>query len=271
MTTGHLDATRLAEHVEGLLAPEEAAAVEAHLRECDTCQATAADLVSVSAMLADAPATLPVPEHVAARLDRALDEEAAPEPEPAPVVELSWFRRRAPQLLAAAATVGVLGFAGWVVASGGAGGDDSEEGAATVAESGGRDAADESAADDTNADEDAEESELHATEEDAEAPPLAAEEGQAAIAAPELADEIRAVFERAQAESAERATDTCGLPLAEDLGLELVGTAATEARGEIAVLVVVQSDDPDLVHGWVVPGCDATADEALTELTVEVD
>ena len=128
MTTGHLDATRLAEHAEGMLGAREAAAVEAHLRECEVCRATAADLGSVSALLAAAPSTLRTPAHVVARLDRALAEEVTSTPEPAPVIQLSWFRRKAPQLLAAAATVGVLGFAGWVVANGG-GGDDGGNGA----------------------------------------------------------------------------------------------------------------------------------------------
>jgi hypothetical protein len=262
MTTGHLEASQLAEHAEGLLGPDEAAAIEAHLQQCETCQSTAADLASVSAMLAAAPTTLPTPAHVVARLDRALADEATPAPEPAPVVQLSWFRRRAPQLLAAAATVGVVGFAGWVATTSG-GDDDSAEsgGDAAVAESEDQHDADAEAGADGS---------LERAEEESAAAPLDAEDGELSGAVPELADEIRAVVAREQAEGDE-AEDTCGLPLAEELGLELVGTAATEVTGETAVLVVVQSDDPGVVHGWVVRACDATSDEALTELRVELD
>jgi hypothetical protein len=265
MTTGHLDAARLAEHAEGLLGADEAAAVEAHLRECQACRATAADLASVSAMLAAAPPTLRMPAHVVAGLDRVLADEAARPPEPAPVIQLSWFRRKAPQLLAAAATVGVLGFAGWA-ATNGSGGDD-DAGEATTAESSGvEDAGDE--AEDGGL---ATDSDLESAEGETAAEPLQEQDRALSAPAPELADQIRAIAE--QGPEAERgADDTCGLTLADGLGAELVGTAATEVNGEAAVLVVVRSDDdPAFVHGWVLPACDATVDEALTELRVELD
>lgn len=263
MTTGHLEAFQLAEHAEGLLGPDEAAAVEAHLQRCEICRATAADLASVSAMLATAPRTLPTPAHVVARLDRALAMEAAPEPEPAQVVQLSWFRRKAPQLLAAAATVGVLGFAGWVATTGAGGGDDDSgdaaEGAA-IAES----------EEQYDAGAEAGEDSERAAEESAAAP-LHAEDGELSAAPPELADEIRAVV--AQEQDDDDAADTCGLPLAEERGLELVGAAATDVTGEPAVVVVLRSSaDPAVVYGWVVPECDATGDEALlTDQWLELD
>lgn len=265
MTTGHLDATRLAEHAEGLLGADEAAAVEAHLRECQACRATAADLTSVSAMLAAAPQTLRMPTHVVARLDRVLADEAARPPEPAPVIQLSWFRRKAPQLLAAAATVGVLGFAGWAATNGGGGDDDAGE--ATTAESSGvEDSGDE--AEDGGL---ATDSDLESAEEESAAEPLQEQDRALSAPAPELADQIRAIAEQGP-EAEHGADDTCGLTLADGLGAELVGTAATEVNGEAAVLVVVRSDDdPAIVHGWVLPACDATVDEALTELRVELD
>ena len=267
MTTGHLDATLLAEHAEGLLAPDEAVAVDTHLQQCETCRASAADLTSVSAMLADAPPTLPTPADVVARLDRAIADEATPAPQPAPVVELSWFRRRAPQLLAAAATVGVLGFAGWVATTSGGGDDD----AAGVAESGAQDASDEAAGEESAADSDPGAAQEESAEEEAGAAPLEADDGEGYVAAAGLEDEIRAVVEQSRMQRLEGTDDTCGVPLAKELGLELVGRAATKVTGETAVLVVVQSDDPTLVYGWVVPACDASVHEALTELRVELD
>jgi hypothetical protein len=262
MTTGHLDATRLAEHAEGLLGAREAAAVEAHLGECEACRATAADLASVSAMLAAAPPTLRTPAHVVARLDRALTDEVTRTPEPAPVIQLSWFRRRAPQLLAAAATVGVLGFAGWVVASGS--GDDDAGEATTAESSGGEDARDDAADGGLATD-----SDLESAEEESAAAPLQSEDGEFPAPPPELADQIRAIAEQGPAERG--ADDTCGLALAEELGDELVGAAETDVTGEAAVLVVVRSDNPAFVDGWVLPDCDATADEVLTALDVELD
>ncbi|HEX6232596.1 MAG TPA: hypothetical protein VFZ63_05675 [Jiangellaceae bacterium] len=262
MTTGHLEASQLAEHAEGLLGVDEAAYVEAHLQQCEICRATAADLASVSAMLAAAPRTLPTPAHVVDRLDRALAVAAAPEPEPARVVQLSWFRRKAPQLLAAAATVGILGFAGWVATTG-AGGDDSEdaaEGAAIAEPEEQYDAGAEAGADSERA------------AEESAAAPLHAEDGELSAAPPELADEIRIVVAQEQ-DGDDDAADTCGLPLAEERGLELVGAAATDVTGEPAVLVVLRSSaDPAVVYGWVVPECDATGDEALvTDQRVELD
>ncbi|HEX6337511.1 MAG TPA: hypothetical protein VFZ85_11190 [Jiangellaceae bacterium] len=266
MTTGHLDATRLAEHAEGLLGASEAAAAQAHLQECAACRATAARLESVTAMLATAPPTLPTPAHVVAKLDRALADENAGTPLRAPVIQLSWFRRKAPQLLAAAATVGVLGFAGWAITTGSDGGDDAEE--ATTAESGGGEDAPEEAADAGIA----ADSDLQSADEEAAAEPLQADDGELAAPAAALADQIRAVAEQGPGAERDAADDTCGLALADELGAELVGTAATDVTGEAAVLVVVRSDDdPAVVHGWVMPACDATVDEALNELRVELD
>lgn len=262
MTTGHLDATRLAEHAEGLLGAREAAAVEAHLLECDACRAIAADLASVTAILAAAPPTLRTPPHVVASLDRALADEVTKTPEPAPVIQLSWFRRRAPQLLAAAATVGVLGFAGWAITSGS--GDD-DAGEATTAESGaGEEAGDDAAEGGVAAD-----SDLESAEEESAAAPLQAEDGELSEPPPELADQIRAIAEQGPAERG--AYGSCGLALADERDSELVGWATTDVTGEAAVLVVVRSDDPAFVHGWVLPDCDATSGQALMDLVVELD
>lgn len=262
MTTGHLEASLLAEHAEGLLGPDDSAAVEAHLEECETCRATTADLASVSAMLAAAPPALPTPAHVVARLDRALTDEAAPAEEPAPVIQVSWFRRRAPQLLAAAATVSVVGLAGWVAATGG-GGDDDTGGDASVEESA------EQYDTDADAGAGAEDGDLETAEEEAAAAPLDADDGQLAIPVDEFESEIRAVA--AQRQATEGGAEACGVQLADELAAELVGSAATDLTGQSAVLVVLQSDDPQSVHGWVLPACDASIDEALAELTVELD
>ncbi len=264
MTSGHLDATRLAEHAEGLLEPDEAVSVDAHLQQCETCRATAANLALVTGLLAAAPATLPTPDHVVARIDRAIAAERAPAREPAPVVQLSWFRRRAPQLLAAAATVGVLGFAGWVATSGGAGDDSGEAtdaGAGEVAQ----DSSGEAMDDDAAVAEPQAERGLDGADEAAPAPLRAQEDSS-----PPLDDQVRSVVEQSRA-AAGTAEDACGRRLADDLGLDLVGTASTEVDGENAVLVVVQGDDPSSAEGWVVPACDATVGEALTTLTVELD
>ncbi|HEX5996375.1 MAG TPA: hypothetical protein VFY84_14635 [Jiangellales bacterium] len=262
MTAGHLDATRLAEHAEGLLRSSEAAAVDSHLQECAECRATAAGLASVSAMLAAAPPTLPIPAQVVAEIDRALADEATRATQPAPVIQLSWFRRRAPALLAAAATVGVLSFAGWAISTGG-GGDDDAGGATTAESSGGE--AEQEAADAGAATDDS----LESPEEQAAPEPFQGEDG-AYAADPELADEIRTIAEEGRLE---RDVDgTCGSALAGELGAELVGAARTEVTGETAVLVVVRSDDdPALVHGWVLPTCDATSGEALRQQSVELE
>lgn len=268
MTSGHLDATRLAEHAEGLLERDDALAADAHLQQCESCRASAADLASVTAMLAAAPRTVPMPEHVASRLDRAIASEATPEQEPAPAVQLSWFRRRAPQLLAAAATVGVLGFAGWVVGTGSGGDDAGEADAGLVTDSGERDA-DDAAAGEEPAEDSAEmEDAQEESAAESAATPLDAEDGDLYAASPALADEIRAVVEQQRTASDD---DTCGQPLADELNVPLIGTAATHITGEPAVLVVVEGQDPDLVHGWVLPGCDATMEDALADSTVEID
>lgn len=91
----------------------------------------------VRRLLADARHTAPIPEDVATRLDRVLDELARgehPTPVPAPVVQLASHRRRraASMLVAAAAVVAVGVGLGQVV---GGGGSDSGSGAASSADS----------------------------------------------------------------------------------------------------------------------------------------
>lgn len=275
MTTGHLDAVQLAEHAEGLLEPEHADAVEAHLGSCERCRRSAAALESVAAQLAAAPSELPTPPDVTARLDRALVAErerlgtagqAADDGGSAPVLQLGWFRRRAPQLLAAAATVGVLGFAGYAIATSGlGGGSDSESGAMEIAsdQAGDRDApAEDGAVEDDAADEEAATLQEESADE-TDAPPRAGAP-EALYSSDALEAEVRALVGRVNAGAEVDAEPGCGMVLAEELGLDLVGSAPTKVTGEDAVLAVVEVTD-SVVGGWVLPGCDASSDGALSE------
>lgn len=265
MTAGHLDSVRLAEHAEGLLAQPVADSVEAHLRDCPQCRQTWAALETVTARLAAAPRTLPTPSDVVDRLERALAAEAgaprataAAEPDPAPVVQLSWFRRRAPQLLAAAATVGLLGFAGYAISTSGQGDDSAAEIATADAPDTGE------AAPPVENDEDgAAGPELLSEEaaEDSATGPLSADP-QAAPGDDALEVEIRGLVGRARAGAAPEMAVQCGQPLADAQGAALVGTAPTRLLGDGAVLVVLDVGR-STVQGWVLPTCAATAEEAL--------
>lgn len=266
MTTGHLDSVRLAEHAEGLLPPAQADAVETHLRDCPQCLQTAAALEAVTAQLVTAPRALPTPPDVVNRLDRALaaeaearGEDAAADPDPAPVVQLSWFRRRAPQLLAAAAVVGVVGFAGYAISTSGQGDDDAAEIAIA-------DAPDAAEAPRAEADEDAaagsDDLLREEAAEDSAAEPFSADSLDGTGVDDALDAEIRGLMDRARAGAAPEAAVECGQPLADSLGAELVGTALTRLMDGGAVLVVVEVGR-STVQGWVLPTCDATAEAAL--------
>jgi hypothetical protein len=268
MTTGHLNVVQLAEHAEGLLEPQHADAIEAHLNTCDGCRQSATALEAVTARLAMAPPELPTPPDVVDRLDRALAAErthaaggAGAEPDAAPVVQLGWFRRRAPQLLAAAATIGVLGFAGYAIATSGFGGADS--GAMEIATD---DSADEPDEDAAERDASAADEEAAATlEEDAGAPaPDQADEPSDLAVGSAFEPEVRELVGRVHAGAEVGAEPGCGRALADELGRELVGSAPTAVTGEDAVLVVVEVTD-SIVEGWVLPTCDASISDALDE------
>jgi hypothetical protein len=261
VTTGHLDTVRLAEHAEGLLGPTEADAVEAHLQGCGRCRQTSAALESVTAQLAAAPRTLPLPPDVAARLDRVIDaEHDAVAADRAPVIQLGWFRRRAPHLPAAAPAVSLIGLVGYAVGTSGQGEDDS------IVTADAPEMADEPAEAEVEADEDAGaglDRPIEQQAEDSAAAPDSDEAAPEALAADSFDTEIRALVDRARTGAAEAAAD-CGQPLADALGHDLIGSAPTGLAGDGAVLVVVDVGR-SVVQGWVLPGCDAGTADALTE------
>jgi hypothetical protein len=77
--TRHPDAGVLAECREGLLGRRRAARVRAHLASCPHCASLDAGLAEVGELLASSPAPS-MPDHLIARLDRALAAEAASRP-----------------------------------------------------------------------------------------------------------------------------------------------------------------------------------------------
>lgn len=276
MTTGHLDAVQLAEHAEGLLNPQVADAVQAHLRQCEHCRQSAAALQSVTARLAAAPAELAIPPTVADRIDRALVAErdrvnghvgaadTASDDAAATVVQLGWFRRRAPQLLAAAAAVGVLGFAGYAIGTSGLGSDDSDEsGALEIASDragdGAGDTADDAPEAEAGGDEEAATLEQ---EESADAAPFDADDPEDLATSSALEAEVRDLVGRTRAGAEVAAEPGCGMALASEVDRRLVGTAPTHVTREGAVLVVLEFDD-SVVEGWVLPSCDARSDDAV--------
>ena len=267
MTDGHLDAEVLGKYDEGILTPSRAVQVEEHLTECPMCSATLEQLGLVRTRLSEAPRTLPIPAAVAARIDQALAaERAAPEEHaaPAPTATVHPFRRRLPQLLAAAAAVATIAFGGYVVSTSG-GGDEAESTATNAegdrAEAG---AADESGGDVSTDDQPAAESAPEETD-------FASGQDAARTA---LAEEILAIagFQPEASDATGQAlAGDCGSALAGELDTELIGVARTDLAASDAVLVVVETDQPGVVRGVVVPTCAASLDEALTELTVPTE
>lgn len=283
MTDGHLLPERLAEHAEGLLATEDSRAVEDHLRGCARCRGTATALESVSSQLAAAPESLPTPPDVAERVDRALAaewREHARRAESSSAGILDRFRARLPALAAAAAGVAVLGFAGWAVGTGAlsSGGDDAETAAEAPLEvqeeAGGDEAAqaepapqDDAAPGDGGADEGAQELRTEDSEAAGDAP--AGDADTSRVDEQALEEQVLDVARRAETGGA---TDGCGSRLANEQGTGLVGSAPTDHAAPGSVLVVLDTDDPGAVHGWVLPSCDAGAGDALIPpLTVSLE
>jgi hypothetical protein len=102
VTDEHLSLDELAELDEGLLTPERASAVRAHLDDCAQCHAAAAAITSTRSMLAGLPAE-PMPDAVKARIDQALSD-ASPQSTATVVPQLETYRRRRFGLPTAAAT-----------------------------------------------------------------------------------------------------------------------------------------------------------------------
>jgi hypothetical protein len=264
MTGGHLGAVVLAEYDEGLLPDRLAADVAEHLARCSTCTETRRHLAEVSRRLTAEPATLPMPADVAARLDVAL---ASEKPEPArrraaTVTPVTSWRARMPTVLAAAAAVAAVAFAGYVVGTG-SGGDDADEGRTTVAEGGTDRSADEAEA--------------------AQPVPDAGGDVGTVPARAALTEQIQQIVARATSGIASDGTDVdgspetpskqndtarCGAALATDVGRGLIGSAPTDLGAPGSVLVVTTTSADDAAQGWVLPTCDATASDALATLTV---
>jgi hypothetical protein len=263
MTGGHLGAVVLAEYDEGLLPDRLAADVAEHLAHCSTCTETHRQLAEVSRRLTAEPPTLPMPADVASRLDDAL---ASEKPEPArprtaTVTPVPSWRVRMPTVLAAAAAVAAVAFAGYVV---GTGGDDgADESRTTVAEGGTDQSADEAEA--------------------AQPVPRAGEDAGTAPARAALTEQIQEIVAQAtsgiesdvsdldgspETQSKQDNTARCGAALASDVGRDLIGAAPTALGATGSVLVVTTANADDAAQGWVLPTCDATASDALATLTV---
>jgi anti-sigma factor RsiW len=134
----HISVGELADAAEGLLGPERAAVVEAHVAQCPTCQAAAAEVRTVTELLASDPAP-PMPADIANRLDAVLaaenqrrvltgllDERALPRGSRQPKPSLGSFgsdlpkhrlRRFVLPAMVVAAAAAVVGFAGYVVSA----------------------------------------------------------------------------------------------------------------------------------------------------------
>jgi Putative zinc-finger len=266
MTDGHLDPTMLAEYDEGLLPPPQADEVENHLAECDSCAAVLGQLGQVRARLADLPAEITMPATVAARIDDALALERAHvdrEVPPARVATMHPLRRRLPQLLAAAATIVAVAFAGYVVSMSG-GGDDSAE--STTSAQGGAEAGDDDA--DGAAGGSLEDK---STQREAVPDRLLPAPAERAILAEQIRTIVSADLASGDDSAPQRVAHDCGLVLARQLDTELIGVATTDIGQPAAVLVVVAADLPGVAQGFVLPGCSAGVAEALRELTVPIE
>ena len=271
MTGGHLGAVVLAEYDEGLLSDQMAADVAQHLAHCSACAETHRRLTDVSRRLAAEPAALPIPADVAARLDDALASEKPNLIRRTGLVSpVRPWRARMPTVLAAAAAVAAVAFAGYVVRTG-SGDDSAGESQTTVAEGGTDLSSDDAAQAVPNAGGD-----VGAAPESL---PFSLQSARTA-----LTQQIQEIVARGTTSGAEsdRADQdgsgetpshqenagTCGAPLASDVGRDLIGSAPTDLGVPGAVLVVTTADTDDDAQGWVLPNCDATASDALATLTV---
>jgi negative regulator of sigma E activity len=271
MTGGHLGAVVLAEYDEGLLSDQMAADVAQHLAHCSACAETHRRLTDVSRRLAAEPAALPIPADVAARLDDALASEKPNLIRGTGLVSpVRPWRARMPTVLAAAAAVAAVAFAGYVVGTG-SGDDSAGESQTTVAEGGSDLSSDDAAQAVPNAGGD-----VGAAPESL---PFSLQSARTALTQQIQEIVARGVTSGAESDRADQDgsgetpshqenAGTCGAPLASDVGRDLIGSAPTDLGVPGAVLVVTTADTDDDAQGWVLPNCDATASDALATLTV---
>lgn len=253
-TEGHPPEHVLAELAEGVLEESEAARTHAHTRSCDSCQATLERLSEVSRMLRAVPAELHLPEHVSARIGAALAGAAeararSEEPSPEQVASVTslddrpvgWFRRRLPRALVAAAAAAVVGMVGYAAFF-------ADEAPVPIAGGG-----DDAAEDQENGGDVAAPEDQQATVESA---PRSANEQLDVDDGAEAADE--ATEQEVLVESAldvwrqrGEVEPGCGEALAEDPEFELVGST------EIGAEVLVVLSDGDQLLGWTMASCSA--------------
>ncbi|WP_053203679.1 anti-sigma factor family protein [Jiangella muralis] len=262
MTTAgaHPPSHVLADLAEGVLDDAQARQVQAHVDQCLSCQATLDELAQVTVALRALPAEIPVPEFVAVRISHALaaerasgDAASAASAGSAGDGTVAWFRRRLPQGLAAAASVAVLGLAGYVAVGGGGGGSDSGgDGDVAAAEAqGGADDVGPSFSTPSDLARDGTLSTMQEPAPTVETP---------ADAAPEALDPARlttAVTEVVQGDAEPAGSDTCGEELADELGLPLVGSTNVGS----GVLIVL--DDATTYDGWLITTCGSTSNETM--------
>ncbi|SDU32802.1 anti-sigma factor family protein [Jiangella alkaliphila] len=264
----------LADLAEGVLDDAQAGEVQAHVDQCATCQGTLAELAQVSVALRALPAELPIPEFVAARMSHALAAErssggdaggsdAAESPDAgAGGGTVAWFRRRLPQGLAAAASVAVIGFAGYVAVESGGGDDSSGSGDAAVAEGQAGDGDDDAGLEFGTSSDLGRGGSPSPTED----PPAAADDPYTAPpGTPEHVDpaEVTAAVEDVVQQRVEAVNETCGDDLSEELGLPVIGSTLVGS----GVLVVLE--DATTYDGWLLWTCSSRSNETL-EPTVEL-
>ena len=248
-TDPHPSTEVLAEYVEGSLPDDTSAGTAAHVERCPVCQDVIEELNAVRTALRDLPAEQPVPEHVSARVFAAISAESAGGVEASSGVEagdddtgtVAWFRRRAPRALALAASVAVVGLAGYVAVTSGNGGDVSTAGDAEQAES--------SAVDAGPKQPNAAQDETNVLRDDADGAGTEVPDPAA------LRTATRDVWEN-RAELA----PGCGEALAVELGLSLVGSAESGP----GVLIVLEDESAGQLQGHVMATCGSTTPEELS-------
>lgn len=230
----------LAELLAEVLDTSTTADVQAHVGQCAVCQQVMSEIGQVTSALGSLPAELPLSEHVATRLMAALDAEGASRQ-----AELAgdggnvaWFRRRLPQALAAAASVSVIGLAGYIAVDSG---DQSGNDASTLAE-GTNDSA--GAADSAPGDDDL-------------VPPAIAGDNATTFGLEQERDIQSTIGDVWRAPT--EVVSGCGQQLSRDLGKPLIGSTALDS----SVLVVVEDPTAGRLDGWLLPTCDAGPEQAI--------